>query len=264
MAYDSQTTLTVHGLDGDNKAVRADVFTRKLRALLAGLAVADKAANGKSLHRFMIEDLRKGSAQVQIGERRRFTRPAVASGIITYEKALRAVYNGDRSTVTLPRPLLRSIKQLGAGVGSQFSHAEVRFQDCDVIRVDQFLLTQAERALSVSEEIRTQSSRLYKGLAVGSFDGVLRVMDARGDALLAKLVTTAGSLEIDCVINKVRIPEVRNYFDVRVRVEGTAHYNGLTQLPVRLDIHSVRPVKTDADLKRWRGAFRAPSEREDW
>ncbi|GGI34637.1 hypothetical protein GCM10010987_80300 [Bradyrhizobium guangdongense] len=51
MALDGQTTLTVHGLDGDNKAVRADVFTRKLRALLAGLGVADKVANGKSLCR---------------------------------------------------------------------------------------------------------------------------------------------------------------------------------------------------------------------
>ena len=263
MAPDSQITLTVHGLDGDNKAVRADVFARKLRALIAGLGVADKDANGKFFHRFMIEDLRKSSAQVQIKERARFRGHPLASGIVSYEKALRAVYNGDRSSSRLPRSLLTSIKQLGVGVGPQFSHAEVRFDDTNVIRVDQFLLTQAVRALTAPEH-SPEKGRLYKGLAVGSFDGVLRVMDARGDALLAKLVTTAGGVEIDCVINKVRIPEIRSYFAVRVRVEGTAHYNGETQLPVRLDVHSIRPVKPDADLLRWRGAFRASSEREEW
>lgn len=263
MAQDSQTTLTVHGLDGDNKAVRADVFARKLRALLVGLGVADKSANGKLFHWFMIEDLRKGSAQVQIRERRRFTKVPAASGIVSYEKALRAVYNADRSTAKLPRSLLSSIRQLGVGVGSQFSHAEVRFEGATVIRVDEFLLKQAERALTAAERL-SEKGRLYKGLAVGSFDGVLRVMDARGDALLAKLITTAGGVEIDCVINRVRIPEIRHLFDVRVRVEGTAHYNGETQLPVRLDVHSVRPIKPNPDLQRWRGAFRTPSEREEW
>jgi hypothetical protein len=107
--------------------------------------------------------------------------------------------------------------------------------------------------------------RYYHGLAIGSFDGHLKMMDARGQTLRAKLITTAGELEIDCVLNKLRLPEVREMFGKRVRIEGTAHYDKQSPLPLRVDVNDIRLVKENADLTRWRGRVsRDASFGEEW
>lgn len=117
--------------------------------------------------------------------------------------------------------------------------------------------------ISATEDGATPE-RFYNGLAVANFDGILQVLDSRGATFRAKLITTVGRVEIDCVLNKARIPEIRQLFDQRVRIEGTAHYDGIEQLPVRVDVHDVVPIKSDADLLRWRGAFQKGDAKEDW
>lgn len=267
MAQDDQTFLTIHGLDEDNRTVRADVFAKKLRALLAGLAAADTFANGKPLHRFVIADLRIGSAVVAIREKQRSKRRPERSGVQAYQSAVTAIYNGDRSVAELPPRLVKSIQQLGVGVEKEFAHAEVSFSGSNIIRIDDFLLRQSDAALkTVAAPEAIPAARYYRGLAIGNFDGVLRMIDARGSVLRAKLVTSAGAVEIDCVINKERIPEIREYFDRRVKVEGTAHYDGELMLPVRVDVRQIKPLKEGADLTKWRGSVvgRPEQAKEDW
>jgi hypothetical protein len=85
--------------------------------------------------------------------------------------------------------------------------------------------------------------------------------------LRGKLILSAGGREIDCVMNKDCVPEARGSFDKRVVIEGTAHYDGVSQLTSRIDVRTIRIISDKADLLRWRGAFRSvePHEAdEDW
>jgi hypothetical protein len=266
MAEDAETVLTIHGLDGDNKLVRADVFARKLRALLAGLAEADKLVNGRRAHRFMIEDLKKSSAEIRIREKQATRQLPMASGVRAFESALKAVYNGDRSIERLPKKLVTSIGGLSVGAERDFAHGEVAFHGQDnVVRIDDFLRRQSEKAQTIVAQNNAAQDAYYQGIAIGSFDGVLKLIDSRGQTIRAKLITTAGSVEIDCIVNRAQLDEFTDNFDRRVRIEGTAHYEAERPLPIRVDVRGITPVKVDADLTRWRGAFHARERRRgDW
>ncbi|QTI81203.1 hypothetical protein IAI58_17835 (plasmid) [Roseomonas marmotae] len=266
MIEEKQATLVLHGLETDNRLVRADVFARKLTAFLRGLVAADKLANGKQLHQFVITDLAIGSAKVKIREKQKTRERPTASGVATYERALGAIYNGDRHAQELPEGLLATVTSLTKGVDSDFAHGEVSFASSNVVRVDDYLHRQSQRTRELMRHpVQQLSHRYYHGLARGAFDGVLRVMDSRGETLRAKLVTTAGGVEIDCVVNKSRVPEIRELLEERVRIEGLAHYDGEQQIPVRVDINKVHIVKQKPDLIRWRGAMLpGATTGEDW
>lgn len=248
MARDLETILTIHGLEGDMGLVRADVFSRKLRAFLAGLAEADKLANGKRAHRFMIEGMQKSSAKITVREKQATREPPKASGVAAYERALKAVYNGDRSVDRLPPRLVTSIRALSVGAEKDFAHGEVSFDVPDnVVRIDDFLRRQSERAKEVIAETASAGREpFFQGIAIGSFDGILKVLDSRGQTISTKLITTAGAVEIDCIVNRSQLSEAKDHFEQRVRVEGAAHYDGTSALPVRVDVHSITPVKVGA------------------
>lgn len=265
-----ETTFVLHGLDVDARSVRADVFGLKLRTLLSGLREADKFVNGKQSFVYVIVDLSTtNSAGITIRQKQRGHRPA-DSAILAYEAAARAIYNGDQSAARYPDRLISKIGKLGEGALETFSHGEISFPDDEVIRVDDFLVRQtkiAERALFFKDEAQASRERFYRGIAIGSFDGELKEIDSRGTVLRGKLILSAGGAEIDCVMNKDRVPEAREAFDNRVIVEGAAHYDGEQQLPTRIDVNTIRPLSRRG-LIRWRGAFAAPehqdSEEEDW
>lgn len=254
---DDIITLTVHGLDADNQLVRADVFARKLAAFIQGLTAADKMANGgKRLHTFMIEHLKDGSAVARVREKQRTVVRPAQSAVQTYARSVRAIYNGERGAQDLPPDLVGSIKSLSTGTGKFLKHAEVTTDPDDagkVIRIDEYLLRKAEEALREAPGIAVQG--FYRGTAIGSFDGTLEVLDGRGQALRAKLITTAGNMEIDCVVPRHLFEALRDNWERRVRVEGTAHYEGDRALPSRIDVLDIQPTKAEADLLRWRGHF---------
>jgi hypothetical protein len=263
-----ETKFVLHGLDLDNRIVRATVFVQKLRNLLSALQAADKIANGRSSFDYVLSDLRTGSASVTIREKQKTPQRPPHSSIAVLESAASAIYNGDRSLERFPPTLVQQVKKLGQGVAKRFSHAELAFPDDNIIRIDDFLLKQSSIAY---ESLTLPNPRtrdiFFRGLAVGSFDGILKEIDARGTMLRGKLVLSAGGLEIDCVMNKDRVPEARESFDKRVVIEGAAHYDGISQLPVRLDVRSIKIIRADADLIRWRGAFRvnrADDVEDDW
>ena len=148
MTIDGETTLTVYGLDEDNKAVRADVFAAKLRAFIAGIAIADKHVNGRRRYVLIVEDLSKSSARAKIREKRKTSILPTGSAVETYQTAMRSIYNGDAAIKTYPLRLVKTIKSLSVGVEKAFAHAEVSFDDenTNVVRIDDYLLRQVQRA----------------------------------------------------------------------------------------------------------------------
>jgi hypothetical protein len=263
MPQHDEATFVLHGLDVDNRNVRADVFARKLRTLLTGLQTADKSANGRISYTYMIGALAIGSASATIRQKQKHRDRPAHSPIAVYESAASAVYNGDPTVERLSPPLVRQIQRLGQGVARSFSHAELAFAEANVIRIDDFLLKQSEQAVRAITGGGERAERYFRGLVVGSFDGLLKEIDARGTMLRGKLVLSAGAVEVDCVMNKERVPEARESFDKRVIIEGAAHYDGENQLPARVDVRTIRIVGDQAGLARWRGAFRAPAAEDD-
>lgn len=266
MTEETQVTLVLHGLDTDNKLVRARVFATKLTAFLSGLAAADKLANGKRVHEFVIAELAIGSAVVKIREKQKTRERPRFSSVGAYANALSSIYKGDRSASELPAPLLAAVTRLSNGADAEFAHGEVLFTQSDPIRIDDYLHRQSEKTREASRGTSAQTEeRFYRGLARGSFDGVLRLMDGRGEMLRIKLVTTAGGVELDCVASQTQVPRIRELFNERVRVEGVAHYDGEQQLPVRIDINLIHEIKRRPDLVKWRGAVAFDTvASEDW
>lgn len=255
MASDGQTTLTIHGLDEDNKLVRADVLAQKLQALISALKSADKHVNGVEAHAFIITDMKVSSALIKVKERRRIKKPAVRSSIEAYEAGVKAIYNGDTIAASLPKKFVRSVASLSNGAKDKFAHAEIG-EGATILRVDDYLLKQAQKTEeSIDQFTELVRPKYFSGIAQTSLDGVLQLLDSRGNAWLAKITTTAGKKEINCVVNKAAVPDIGQYFDKRVIVRGNAHYDRESPIPQRIDIVGVQEVKANSDLLRWRGAF---------
>lgn len=268
MPRNDEATFVIHGLDVDNRIVRADAFVRKLQVLLAALRSADKSVNNRGSFIYMMSSLAQGSASVTIREKPKYRGQPAQSGIDALERAANAIYNGDSQIDRISAPLVFQVRNLGRGVGKAFSHAELAFPASNVIRIDDFLASQSDIAVrNLTAPSGSQTQLFYHGLASGSFDGTLKEIDARGVMLRGKLMLSAGGLEIDCVMNKERIPEAIEGFDKRVLLDGMAHYDGQSQIPIRIDVHSIQIVGVRQSLTRWRGAF-APLQREyaeeDW
>ena len=255
-----ETLLILHGLDTDKSVVRADVFARKLAALINGLRAADKFINGKVSFDYMIEDLSIGSARTRIRERKRTT-AKVDSSVRAYGEVAAAIYNGDISK-KYPLPLVRHVQKLCAGADKLFSHGEMSFGADNIIRIDDFLVRQSRNAgMAYDASNARPTEKFFHGVSFGSFDGVLEEVDARGSETMirGKLIPSGGLVEIDCVMNRNKIPDIITKFTKRAYVSGMVHYDDTSPLPVRIDVTDIELLNdgTAADLTRWRGAFSA-------
>jgi hypothetical protein len=103
------------------------------------------------------------------------------------------------------------------------------------------------------------SERWFRGVCIGSLDGSLHL---RGADVVLRL--TAGGREIPCQVPCGLEADISGVFGQRVRVTGEMHYDGKSGLPKRVDIIEIpHVIKVDADLARWRGAFK-PFDIEPW
>jgi hypothetical protein len=257
-----EAKFVLHGLEADNRVVRADVFAQKFRTLVQALQLADRLTNGSRQFHYMITELEIGSASVTVREKRSKNLVPRGSGIDLLQRTTMAIYNSDPNVERYPRDLIKSVRRLGSGVAKKFSHAELSFPYDNIIRIDDFLARQAERVVEEGTlEAATDRVRFFRGTAIGEFEGTLKEIDARGTVLRGKLHLTSGSVEIDCVMHKNKLPEARDSFDRRVYVNGLAHYDEDSALPVRIDVTSIAPVGLNKDLIVWRGRF--PVENHD-
>jgi len=255
MPVDNEVELTVHGLDVDNGKVRASVFLDKFRALLKALKQADRSINEAKAHEFLIVDLRSASAHASLKERS--VKPVAPKSSVRYVgEVVAAIYNGDRNIVRFPKQIIQSLQPLVRGIGSHFSHAEIRFESGAVIRIDDYLEKQMSKAVRRLDGEFSDEPKNFEGIAIEAFDGIVKEMDARGSLVRGKLVLTVGSKELDCIFKIEDMELLRTSFDKRARVEGVAHYDGVSLLPIRVDVRRIEVTKEDADLVRWKKALK--------
>lgn len=267
MAPREELTITVHGLDEFHRAVDAEVFAVKFAAFIKGLTIADRTVNaGERKHKYLIEDLRKNTATALVREQ-----PLEAfvggSGVEFYRAGLAAVASGRPDAVSLPEPLIKEIARLGKDVGKYFSYLEVKDKDAVIATVDQLFTDRANQIVALKANDNLQHGRLFKGTAMGSFDGILELVDIRQDHRRGVLTLTAGGVAIECDVSALDLEQVRSALGVRATVYGVARYDGVKPLPALFDVRDLTPVKSTGDLTRWRGAFDIldlSDPEEDW
>lgn len=258
-----ELTLTLHGMDSFNEDVDAMVFARKLKVFLQGIRDSDKAANGKPRHRLFITDLRKNTATASVREQVIVRGPPSASAMGFYSRAVDAIYNKRPEARVLPPKLIDGIVALNKGAGHSFAFGELKSTSGQLVRLDDYLGRTASallKEIANEKKLAPEPERSFSGIAYGSFDGVLKAVDLRGEVKTGKLILTAGGREIECTLNNLNSDERRAALDSRVMAYGRAHYDGSLGLPVRLDITKADPVavREFADLTRWGGAFAIP------
>ncbi len=100
------------------------------------------------------------------------------------------------------------------------------------------------------------TQKWFKGVVIGHFDGILKVVDTRGAIPQIKIKLLAGGKEIDCVCQKRELEALGEApWDKRVHVVGNAIYDGTSGLPKRVEVRQIDLVKKGGDFSRWKGAF---------
>jgi hypothetical protein len=264
----SELTFTLHGLDRDGKLVRADVFARKLATLVRAVSAADRAKNHKARNKYLVGNLQCGSANALLKEAPIKANYYGFSGIEEFGDTLQAVYSGNSPRASASPKVVDLIHRLAIGCGREYAHAEIQIEHAEPVRVDDFLEHQARAAItSIEAPVSMGMPTWHKGESITEFDGSLEEMDIRGRIWRGKLVLTAGRKEIDCVVDGVELKELREKFGRRAFVRGTAYYDGIHPLPIRLHVKQLAVMSNGRELRYWRGAFNFPEEETvdiDW
>ena len=264
MSEHGKVTLTLHGLQADNGLVRADAFLEKFRTLLESLKTADKFANGKKVHNYIVTGLKISSAQAQLSEKISVRKAAPVSSVELVRDTVNAVYNGEKKVDRFSVELIEALFPLVKNVGKNFSHGEISFDASNVIRIDDYLAKQFDKMTARLKGDDIPAARNFEGIAIGMFDGIIQEMDARGSLVRGKIILTAGGREIDCVFRRDDIETLRASFDKHARIEAIAHYDGISLLPVRLDVRGIKVVKTNPDLIKWKGKLKRNTQKSEW
>ena len=262
MTVHNELTLTLHGLDHENGQVRADTFSRKMRMILLALEEIDRHANGRKHFNYLISDLSTNCAQVVFCETLTRKSQPKASSINELAEVSIAFYNGSPAVRKYPERLVKRLGAFANGSNKNFSHAEISFGKEDVLRIDDYWEKQAEKYKKGIEKSKTGQN--YQGTAIGTFDGVLKQVDSRGAVVRGKLLLSGSRAEIDCVMSRNDIPQIRDCWEKRARVTGVAHYSSESQIPNRLDVREISISPKKADIRKWRGQLTKTDEIENW
>ncbi len=261
MAAQEEITLVIFGLSIDNGLVRADVFARKMGALVRALKKADRLDNGGKHYDFLIQELDKGSALATLKERASSRQRPRSSSVLSVGAMCSAVSEG-RPVAAGSYSLLKTISNLSDGVDKVFSHGEVRYSGNNVVRLDRFFDDQSSTILAGQTEKDEKQEVLFSGVCMTSFDGTLEVLDGRGQMLLAKLTLAAGGSEVDCVLREDLVHDAKDNFKANVRVTGTGIYDGTSYLPKRFNVAHLKHLNKSRDILAWRGKF-SPAGEDD-
>lgn len=262
-----QVRFRVHAPDPDDRdEVDAAVFATKLAALVKGLKAADKAANnGVSAHVYTIAKLHTSSPTAILNEipspkfEHRFP---MRSSIPVFEECADAVQLGSERALEYGETI-NYLRTLATGASKRFGYAEVWTSNDNVIRIDPFLAERAKTVIMPKAEVEFPTKPWFKGAAIGTFDGVVELVDARGSLPEIKLKLSAGGKEIDCVCRKDHLKQLGAAIKERVRITGRAIYDGSGGLPRRVEVFQIEEVGKPRDFSRWRGAFK-PFDVPDW
>lgn len=256
-------TFKIYGLEAMAGEVFADVFARKISAIVRGLKQIDKIYNEGKRHEFVISNLSVGSAEVAIREKlisKKSVRRSPAHEMLVYGAiASRAVAPHDEAQEIM----IATFDMLCRGAKERFDYATLKNGSDAIIRIDPFLSRQIEKIRAGREAERAQSRpRYFVGEAVGSFDGIIQAVDLKGEAPEARLILSAGGIPIECVLIGMDLDEVRKALGSRVSATGSAIYEGDTGLPTRIEVRSITSYPR-VPISQWSGSLR-PAELDDW
>lgn len=254
-------TFSIYSIEGQGLPehfVEAEVFSRKVRAVLSALKKADRVANGKGKlpHIYYVSELKTGSAEISLAE---ITVPLpvqhrVFSSVDTFFDCARAIHRGDFDRAASFDGLPGVLETISRGASHTFSHITFEPEAEEPLRVDQFFEKQVERFLA-REELKAEAvapTTFFRGTSYDAFDGELKAVDLRGAVWAGKLILTGSGVEIDCTIHSLSLEEVKENLNMRVWAEGRAIYSETSGLPERLEISRMRPIKQATSLQRWR------------
>jgi len=228
------------------------------------LEAANRSVNGELSHRYTIARLHTSSPTAILNEHavpKSWGNGHPASAIPAFRACAEAIKVGS------PRALeygntLKLIARLSKG-RTKYGYAEVWTDETDVVRVDPFLAERAASLVSPKPTALLSGAKWYRGAVHATFDGVLQYVDTRGALPEIKLTLSLGGQTLDCVCRADHVPIIGAAIEKRVRVTGTAIYDGLSGLPRRVEISHIEPISEAADFTRWKGAF-SPFELDDW
>jgi hypothetical protein len=261
-----ELTLTLYGFDAFNGDVDGEVFARKFFKFMQGLKEADKAANGTRALKYLIADLNKNTATAKIREQNIIANTVIRSGITYYATGLQYIYEDSTVARTLPRQFVKYILDVANEAGETFVRGEIKRKGVDAaIHVDAHLQARARSVLADINRARSGIVPLYQGTAHGSYDGTLLLLDAQGGGQKALLELSAGGRKIECDMQRIDRDKAAAAYKRRCTVVGVAHYDGVSPLPVRIDVVDVVPVDNGEGFARWRGAFeRRDTSEDEW
>jgi hypothetical protein len=258
----SQVEFRIIGKPELKNRVLGSVFARKLGVLIRAMGAADKTANGGKRFDYVIIDMKATSASATLSEQRVSKIMPQDSSVHAFGECLLSVNSGNFAAARRHPECALYLRALAVDVEDTFSHAELTVNGFQPVIVDKFFLNRASEAIAA--EASAEIPTWFKGSAVGTFDGQIKETDLRGSIPKVIIRLTAGGKDIDCVCPGLTVEDIRSVLDKRVRMTGSAFYDGKSGLPVRIEVTSVPVlVKQPADFTRWRGAFE-PFDPELW
>ncbi len=246
-----QIELKVHGLTlEEHGRVPARLFANKLRQLVDALEAADRIANGELAHEYVLASMHMSQPTAVLNEI-----PLTDEGkdsdsaIPIFNEAVEGIKTQDQRVQRLSA-VVKRVGLLTSGVDQKFGFAEIRTGNDNIVRIDDFL---RKRAIIARKDI---AENWYNGAVMGSFDGVLDYVDARGVQPRIKLTLSAGEKEIDCIYQSDDFDALRDALHKRVRVYGRAIYASNSPLPMRVEVKDIEAIEGSQDFTKWRGSFR--------
>jgi hypothetical protein len=265
-------TFSIYAIEGrglPDHYVEADLFSKKVRAVLSALKKADRIANGRGRlpHVYYVTELKTGSAEVSVAELRSPFSAGndghVVSSMDTFLSCARYLQAGDFDRAARFDGLPGVIESISKGASETFSHITfVPEAEADApLRVDEFFERQVQRFMerveAVDNVVAVAPPTYFRGTTFDAFDGELKAVDMRGAVWAGTLVLTGTKVEIDCSISGPTLKEVQENLNMRVWAEGRAIYSETSGLPERFEVSRMRPITIGGDLRRWRGQLSA-------
>jgi len=127
----------------------------------------------------------------------------------------------------------------------------------DTVRIDRILGKRVQEIIEHASVIASAApQRYYRGTAIETYDGIVKAVDLRGLFPEARLILSAGSKEISCVVAAKDIAMLRDALDNRALVTGRAHHGGRSAIPERIDVSSIRLIEKSGNVIELRGALK--------
>lgn len=235
-------TFTIYGLEHHGDEVDAVVFADKLKKLVSGLRKLDSFYNTKAQHNFMIHDLEFASATVMLREKVIKPRPVRQSPSLRFAQIGAAANTGQAFQIenAADEYALRVYRSLSSGAGKSFSYGVVSADAVPPVRLDSLLESRVSRIIAEAINAAEDAPlKYFKGTSIGTYDGIMKLVDIRGLFPEAKLILSAGGKEVSCVVPAENVGALRASLGERALVTGRSQYSGKSMIPERIDVTQI-------------------------